>query len=136
MDNLKQVARAARTEGIAAAMAGPWAESPLLGASLEKPGVREAVETITRDFPGAEYLATQRDQVERSWTLPERLHEIDQPTTVVVGDLEMPGFRAFADEAATGIPGAHLEILGNCGHLLPLEEPDRVAREILKVAEK
>ncbi len=133
MDNLKQVARAARTEGIAAAMAGPWAASPLLGASMNKPGVREAAELITRDFPGAEYLATQRDSVERSWKVPERLSEIDQQTTVVVGELEMHGFRAFADEAAAGIPGANLEVLPGCGHLIPLEEPERTAQAILGV---
>ena len=131
MDNLKQVARAARTEGIAAAMAGPWAASPLLTASMTKAEVREAAENITRDFPGAEYLATQRDAVERSWKVPDRLSEIDQPTTVIVGALEMTGFRAFADEAVGGIPGATLEVIPGCGHLIPLEEPESTTEFIL-----
>jgi len=133
MENLMQVARVARTDGIVAAMAGPWAESPLFEFSFSKPGIREAAEKITRDFPGAEYLATERDAVKRSWAVPDRLAEIEAPTLVLAGDRETPGFHAWAEEAAVGIPGARLEILENCGHLLPLEEPDRVARSIITI---
>jgi pimeloyl-ACP methyl ester carboxylesterase len=88
---------------------------------------------INRDFPGAEYLATQRDRIEREWTAPERLHEIDAPTTVIAGDSETPGFRAYAEEAASGIPDATIEFFEDCGHLLPLEEPQRVAKAIIEV---
>ncbi len=133
MENLRQVARVARADGIVAAMAGPWAESPLFEFSFTKPGVREAAERITRDFPGAEYLATERDHVQRSWTVPGRLAEIEHPTLVLAGDSETPGFRAWAEEAAAGIPGARLEVFVGCGHLLPLEEPDRVAKAIIEI---
>jgi len=133
MENLMQVARVARTDGIAAAMAGPWAENPLFEFSFSRPGIREAAEKITRDFPGAEYLATKRDAVERSWTVPDRLVEIEAPTVVLAGNRETPGFRAWAEEAAAGIPGARLEVFEDCGHLLPLEEPDRVAQAIIEM---
>lgn len=132
MANLKAVASVARTEGIQAAMEGPWMQSPLFAVSLEKPGVQEAVEGIVRDFPGAEYLAEARDRIERDWTVPQRLGEITADTLVLVGEREMPGFMAFAQEAAEGIPGARLEIIPDSGHLLPLEAGDRVAAEILE----
>ena len=135
MDNLREVARITRSEGIEAAMLGPWASNPLFEFSFSKPGVRETAMVITRDFPGAEYLATERDRVERQWTLPERLSEIGIPTAVVAGDRETPGFRAYAEEAAAGIPGARIEFFENCGHLLPLEEPERVARAIIEVVQ-
>ena len=131
MDNLREVARVIRADGMRAAMEGPWAQSPLFEHSFSKPGIRKAAGAITRDFPGAEYLATQRDRVERSWIVPERLAEISLPTVVLVGEHELPGFRAFAEEAATGIPGAGLEVADNCGHLLPLESPDRLATIII-----
>ncbi len=133
IENLREVARVARAEGITAAMLGPWAENPLFEFSLSKPGIREQVEAMTRDFPGAEYLATRRDDVQRSWTVPDRLGEITVPTLVVAGDHETPGFRKYAVEAAEGISGARLEIFENCGHMLPLEEPDRVARAIVEM---
>ena len=134
MVNLKSVARAIRGDGVPAAMAGPWAESPLFEFSFTKPGIREAVAAITKDFPGAEYLATQRDDVKRTWKVPDRLSGIDLPTTVVAGAEEMPGFIAFAEEAAAGIPGAALELFENCGHLVPFEAPERLAAAIITVA--
>lgn len=91
---------------------------------------------INRDFPGAEYLATRRDRVEREWTVPERLSEVGIPTRVIAGVHETPGFRAYAEEAAAGIAGARLEFFEDCGHLLPLEEPDRVARTIIEVVKQ
>jgi len=133
LDNLRDVARVIRSEGIEAAMFGPWASNPLFEFSFSKPEVREAAMTINRDFPGAEYLATQRDRVEREWTVPERLSEIAIATVVIAGDHETPGFRAYAEEAAEGIPGARIEFFEDCGHLLPLEEPDRVAQTIIGV---
>ena len=136
MENLREVARVTRSDGIEAAMVGPWASNPLFAHSFSKAGVREAAMAINRDFPGAEYLATQRDRIERDWTAPERLAEIRLPTAVIAGDSETPGFRAFADEAASGIPGARIEFFDNCGHLLPLEEPERVARAIIDTVRK
>ncbi len=133
MENLREVARVIRSEGVPAAMAGPWDRSPLFEHSFRRPEIRQAAAAITRDFPGAEYLATQRDRVERSWIVPERLAEISLPAVVAVGEKEMPGFRAYAEEAAAGIPGARLDVLENCGHLLPLESPERVAAMIIDV---
>jgi pimeloyl-ACP methyl ester carboxylesterase len=133
MDNLRQVARMIRSDGVAAAMAGPWAESPLFAASFEVPGIREKVAEIVADFPGAEYLATSRDAVDRDWKIPDRLAEIKAPTIVLNGERDMPGFRAFADEAASGIPGAIRREIPGAGHLLPLEAPDAVVQAVLEI---
>jgi len=131
MESLREVARTIRTAGVAEAMVGPWAQNPLFAHSFTRPGIREAVATIVKDFPGAEFLATQRDRVEREWKLPDRLGEIAVPTRVMVGEKEMRGFKAFAEEAVNGIPGAKLEVIPGCGHLLPLEAPDAVVKMIL-----
>jgi pimeloyl-ACP methyl ester carboxylesterase len=136
MENLREVARVARSEGIEAAMVGPWASSPIFEHSFSKPGVRDAVMAILRDFPGAEYLATQRDRVEREWTVPGRLSEIGVSTAVIAGDSETPGFVAYAEEAGGGIRNARLEFYTNCGHLVPLEEPDRVAKAIIDMTRR
>lgn len=135
MANLKEVARTIRSEGLRAAMEGPWASSPLFAPSLAKPGIRDKLEEILRDFPGADYLAKERDRVARGWTVPDRLGEIAVPTTVLVGGEDMPGFVAFSREIASGIPGARLEPVPGCGHLVPLEAPETVARSVVSTVE-
>ena len=115
-------------------MNGPWAANPLFEHSFTKPEVRQATAAMTREFPGAEYLATQRDRVEREWSLPDRLSELDLPTVVLVGEKETPGFRAYAEEAAERITGASLEVLEDCGHMVPLEEPENVAQAIIDIS--
>jgi 3-oxoadipate enol-lactonase len=129
--NLREVARVVRSEGVEAAMMGPWMESPLWRGSLSDPAVRAKVTSIVRDFPGAEYLATERDHVARDWSVPDRLGEIEVPTLVIVGEDEMAGFREFAEEAAASIPNARLEVLAGLGHLHLLQAPDVVAQIIL-----
>ncbi|MGD9253268.1 MAG: alpha/beta hydrolase [Holophagae bacterium] len=136
MECLKEVARVVRSEGVEAAMAGPWAECPLFEHSFSKPGVLEQAQRITRDFPGAEYLATERDRVDRDWAVPDRLNEIAVPTAVIIGAQDMAGFQEWAEEAAHGIRNATLDRLHDCGHLLPLEAPDRLAEAIVEVTDR
>jgi pimeloyl-ACP methyl ester carboxylesterase len=61
----------------------------------------------------------------------EGLGDIDVPTTVLVGthDRLTPPRRARL--LAERIPGAELVVLPGAGHMLPIEEPDRVAEAIL-----
>lgn len=121
--NLKEVARTIRTEGVRAAMLGPWLGSPLFAPSLAVPGMRERLAGILGDFPGADYVATSVDAPARDWTLPERLREIGVPTLVISPELDMAGFRGYAEEIAAGVPAARLERPPGRGHLLPMEDP-------------
>ena len=132
MENIRQVARTARTKGIRAAMEGPWASSPLFAHSLSKPGVREKLTAIVQHFPGAEYLAARRDEPAHDWKVPDRLGEITIPVLVIAGEQDMPGFQAFAREAADGIPDARLITIPGSGHLVPLEDPETLARLIVE----
>ncbi len=60
----------------------------------------------------------------------EGLRDIGVPTTVLVGthDRLTPPRRARV--LAAGIPGAELVVLPDAGHMLPMEEPERVAEAI------
>ncbi len=131
LDNLRLVARKARAEGIRAAMLGPWMESPLFAGSMASPGVRESLTKIVGDFPGADYLASERDRVDRAWTVPQRLGEITVPTLVMAGERDLPGFLAYAEEAAQGISGARQIMIPGAGHLTPMEAPEVVARRLV-----
>lgn len=129
--NLRAVAKVARERGISEAMLGPWLSSPLWRGSVEQAEILDKLRSIVRDFPGADYLASERDRVQRDWTVPERLGEIATPTLVLVGELEMAGFRGWAREIAAGVRRGRLVELAGCGHLHLLEDPERVAGLIL-----
>jgi len=129
---LKEVAGVVRERGVREAMLGPWIECALFAPSFRRPGLRERFEAIVRDFPGADYLATRRDRVERDWPVPDRLASLSVPTTVVSAEHTLPGFRAWAVEIARDVPGARHEVVADTGHLLPMERPDVVADLILE----
>ena len=62
---------------------------------------------------------------------PFVLAELATPTTVGVGLLDLPDVIGMASELARRIPGATLVEFAEAAHLLPLEEPGRVAALIL-----
>jgi pimeloyl-ACP methyl ester carboxylesterase len=66
--------------------------------------------------------------------LEERLGDIKSPTTVIGGtaDRIVPG--ASMRELAGQIPYAELVLLEGAGHLLPLQEPERLADLIAAAA--
>jgi pimeloyl-ACP methyl ester carboxylesterase len=56
------------------------------------------------------------------------LATITCPVTVVIGRQDRITAVADAQVIAAGISGARLEILDNCGHLTPLEQPEHTTR--------
>lgn len=52
---------------------------------------------------------------------------VNAPTIIGVGRLDLPDFVGMARELARRIPGARLVEFAEAAHLLPLEEPQRVA---------
>jgi non-heme chloroperoxidase len=67
--------------------------------------------------------------------LLEGIAGMEVPTTVMVGSRDTLTVPARADAIASTIPGARLVTLPNRGHMLPLEDPDAVADEILRAVE-
>lgn len=56
-----------------------------------------------------------------------RLGELQMPTTIVEGDLDLPWALWKARQAAEAMPDAHLEVLAGVAHLPTLERPHQVA---------
>ena len=66
-----------------------------------------------------------------SWN---RLCELDVPTLVVIGDLDVPHVVARAHTLAARIPGAALVTVTGVAHLPGLEDPARLAQELTRFA--
>ncbi|MFC2037339.1 alpha/beta fold hydrolase [Chloroflexota bacterium] len=66
----------------------------------------------------------------------DRLHEIDAPTMVVVGadDLARPPHEAR--QMAEAVPGAHLEVVADAGHICNLEQPEQVTELLQSFLDK
>lgn len=62
--------------------------------------------------------------------ISDRLEEIRVPSLVLVGDEDKMTPERFAESLAEGIPGAELEVVRGAGHMLPLEQPNEVARVV------
>jgi pimeloyl-ACP methyl ester carboxylesterase len=66
--------------------------------------------------------------------LLEGIATITLPTTVMVGTRDRLTAPARSDLIVRTIPGAHLVTLQGSGHMVPLEDPDAVAEEIVLAA--
>jgi 3-oxoadipate enol-lactonase len=61
----------------------------------------------------------------------ERLHEIGQPTLVVVGGRDVADFQVLADRLAAEIPGARKTVIPGAAHLPGVERPEELNRIVL-----
>src|SRR5436309_5054018 len=60
-----------------------------------------------------------------------RLGEIHVPTLILVGESDIPDVHAHAGVLEAGIHGARRMIISKAGHLIQLEQPELLTREIL-----
>ncbi|MCS7182363.1 MAG: alpha/beta fold hydrolase [Thermoanaerobaculum sp.] len=127
----KVFARTIREQGVAAAVREHWLPHPLLRSAWENPSSREKLERIVLRFPAGEYVATRRDEPDRSWSVLDRLGDVAVPALLLVGQREIPEFRAMVDLLAARLPQAQLVIIPESGHLVPLEQPEKLAACLL-----
>jgi len=127
--SLREIAARVGESGVAAAMAEGWLHHPLVASAMAIPGVRERVEAMAMTFPGGEYLAA-RDACDREWRVVDRLAEISAPALVISGAEDLEDFRAMAATLTGRLPRARQETVAGAGHLVPLEQPQRVAEAV------
>lgn len=60
-----------------------------------------------------------------------RLHEIQVPTLILVGDADIPDVHAHAGVIETGIPNSRRVVMSDAGHLMYLEKPEEFSRVVI-----
>ncbi len=104
-----------------------WVDGPQRDAKDLSPEIRELVgEMQMKIFSQPEVEDV--DERELSPAAFSRLHEIEMPTLVISGDLDVAEFQEISKLVATSIPNAKLEIMANVAHLPSLEKPDEFNR--------
>ncbi len=116
--------RAATTEGVSAAKA-IWLRHPLFAPACRDPQLARRLAALIEPYSGFHW--THEDPQARSGPDPlAMLEQIDVPTTVVIGECDVPCFLTMAGILATRIPGAERVDIPNAGHMSNLEAPDAV----------
>ena len=95
----------------------------------DAPPPPERLEAVLRGREAAARLLWNPAQQYRRLT--GRLWRITAPTLVVWGREDRLLPPAYGEAYARGIPGARLHVLDGCGHLPPLEHPERFAEAVL-----
>lgn len=115
------VYKTARSAGIDAARA-QWLAHPFFGPAWEQPVVASALSRVVNAYTGWHWVNAD-PILSPEPAAVERLETIAAPTLVVVGEREVPSFRAAADVVATRVPGARQIVLPGAGHLVNMEAP-------------
>ena len=115
---------AAANDGVAAAKAA-WLQHPLFAAAQRNP---EVAARLAREVEPYTYFHWTRSDP-RAPLEPSpyaSLEQITAPTTVVVGELDVPCFHEMAEVLARRIPDARLITIPDAGHMVNLEAPEMV----------
>lgn len=103
-----------------------WWEHPLFACCREgAPGA--ALQHEMAQFAGRQWINDPQHRV-----LPdiERLHCIQAPTLLLTGGHDLPDFHLIADLLTAAVPDIRRIDYPDAGHMLPLEQPSRIAAEI------
>jgi pimeloyl-ACP methyl ester carboxylesterase len=129
-EDIERLREAVRADGPRAALERHWLTHPIFEGVRRHRERFAALRRMVLDYPAADYL----DEAE--YALPERpaierLHEVQAPALVVVGERDLPDFLIIADILAENLPGARKLVVPDAGHLANLERPEQVNPALL-----
>lgn len=125
-----RIDRVAQAEGVEVARQ-TWLADPLFEGARTKPGVRERLETILREYSGWHWLNESPSQGADPPAV-HRLASIVSPTLVLVGEHDLPDFHRIAALLAEGIPSARRVSVPGAGHMPNMEAPAAFNRIVLE----
>jgi 3-oxoadipate enol-lactonase len=99
-----------------------WLNHELFASVRERPEVRARLEQIVGDYSGWSWVNDSPAQGIDPRSIA-RLHEIDAPTLVIVGERDLPDFQIIASTLADGIPNARKVVIKAAGHMSNMEQP-------------
>ncbi|MEU0758069.1 alpha/beta hydrolase [Streptomyces microflavus] len=104
------------------AMRAAWLAHAVFDGVRATPALFRNVEAMVNDYSGFHWRADDPRRPDRDAI--HLLHRVTAPTSVVVGENDLPDFHVVAGLLADRIPRAGLTTVPGAGHLLPLECAD------------
>jgi len=129
-DDVERLREAVRVEGPRAALERHWLTHPIFEGVRRHPKAFAALRRMVLDYPAADYL-DEAEYPPPERPAIERLHEVQAPALVVVGERDLPDFRIIADILAENLPLARKLVVPDAGHLPSLERPEVVNAALL-----
>lgn len=128
-EGMSAIGKQLRAGGLPAAKA-TWLRHGFFRPAQRNPEVAGRLEQMVADYSGQ--IWTGHDPHGPHPDTVHSLSTLTMPTTVVVGELDVPCFREMADVLATSIPGANkVVVVPDAGHMVNMEAPAAV-NEILQ----
>jgi pimeloyl-ACP methyl ester carboxylesterase len=97
--------------------------------SPEGETIRSAMETMMTEHSGAFWRDNMRGKYPPVRPDLELVHGITVPTLILIGEYDKK-FVPLAEQMHEKIAGSRLKIYENCGHMLPMEKPERCNQDL------
>jgi len=104
------------------AVAENWSKDRFIIGEGHDPARKKLYDLLAENPQNLKY--TGEFEIRNSRPSNTRLGEIHAPTSIVVGEFDIPDVHAHAGAIEAGIPGAERDIIMNAGHLVQLEQPE------------
>jgi 3-oxoadipate enol-lactonase len=101
-----------------------WLRHGFFTPAQRSPDVARRLTQMVDDYSGIHW--TEEDPHGPHPDCLTQLRTIETPTTVVVGELDVPCFMEMADVLAGSIPGASKVVIRDAGHMVNMEAPSAV----------
>ena len=121
-NDLRPILDAARDENFDK-VAELWLQNPYMSVAMEHPALRPRLRALSRDNARC-WL--NNPLLIRRLTPPaaERLREIRAPTLLIDGARDVSDIHEIVAKLAADIPDAQQQVLKDCGHIVPMENPE------------
>ena len=120
---MRAIGEGLRAGGLAAAK-DAWLAHPFFAAAGRRPDVVRRLRRMVDDYSGVQW--TDHDPHGPHPDTRAMLHTIAVPTTVIVGELDVPCFHEMADVLVGEIAGARRVVVPDAGHMVNMEAPGPV----------
>jgi pimeloyl-ACP methyl ester carboxylesterase len=129
-NDLRAVVDAAREENYDK-VSELWLQNPFMSVAMEHADLRPRLRALSRDNAHC-WLNNPLLLRRMTPTAAERLGEIRAPTLVIDGGRDVSDIHKIVAKLSAEIPGAKQEVLKDCGHIAPMEEPEAFSKLLLE----
>jgi 3-oxoadipate enol-lactonase len=102
-----------------------WLAHPLFSTARNQPVIADRLAAMVSGYPGQHWIGHDPHEPDERPVI-DALADLTMPALVLVGELDVPGFREMSAVLARRIPGARYQVVPGAGHMVNMEQPAAV----------